>query len=399
MSTVLPPVRLIRDRPTWLIYLQLSAFATFVYGLSAALPLLRADQRATATVAGLHGTAMAVGTIAAGLLLPLLVRRLGRRATSWIGLAGMSAGMLTVFATDALPLTLLGYGVAGWFGSVMLYTSMAALSDHHGPAGAAAISEANAVAVVVGMAMTFGLSLVAQTTLGWRAALLATPIAAVLLALTLGRVWPAPRPAPAPIAPPAAGPEGGGRTGWRFHLAGAVLFCCVALEFSFTLWAAELLTARTGLGVATAATGLTAFMGGMAAGRFAGTYLALRLPAAPLFAGALGVTFAGWLLFWPSTTPVLSYAGLVVCGLGVSLHFPLALAALIAGAGGRADLAAAASPVWAGAAMAIGPLALGALADAFGTGSAFLLVPVLIALACAGVFVSARRAATSSRRA
>ncbi|MEU8400775.1 MFS transporter [Nonomuraea sp. NPDC048892] len=388
---VLPPIRLIRDRPTWLIYLQLGAFATYMYGLSAALPLLRADLRVPATVAGLHGTAMAVGTIVAGLLLPALTRRFGRRATTWIGLAGMNAGLLVIVPADALPLTMLGYGVSGGFSSIMLYTAMAALSDHHGPAGPAAISEANAVGVVVGMGMTFCLSVVAQSTFGWRAALLVTPVVSVLLALFMGRVWPPSPPVPQQPAEASAGTEAVGRPGWGFHLAGLVLFCCVAMEFTFNLWAADLFAGRTGISAATAATGLTAFVGGLAAGRFAGAQLALRLPPVPLFVGALAVAFAGWLLFWLSTHPALSYAGLVVCGLGASLHFPLALSGLIAGAGGRADLAAAASPIWAGAAIAVGPLALGALADGFGTWKAFLLVPVLIGLAVAGVLSSSRR--------
>ncbi len=414
MSMVLPPIRLIRDRPTWLIYLQLSAFATYMYGLSAALPLLRADLRVPATVAGLHGTAMAAGTIAAGLLLPALTRRFGRRTTTWIGLAGMNAGLLVIVPADALPLTMLGYGVSGGFSAIMLYTAMAALSDHHGPAGPAAISEANAVGVVVGMGMTFCLSVVAQTAFGWRAALLVTPVVSVLLALFMGRVWPPPPPgshqaagaagagvgaktgagpggSPERAASAGGGAEAVGRPGWGFHLAGLVLFCCVAMEFTFNLWAADLFAGRTGISAAAAATGLTAFVGGLAAGRFAGAQLALRLPPVPLFVGALAVAFAGWLLFWLSTHPALSYAGLVVCGLGASLHFPLALSGLIAGAGGRADLAAAASPIWAGAAIAAGPLALGALADGFGTWKAFLLVPVLIGLAVAGVLSSSRR--------
>ncbi|RSM94032.1 hypothetical protein DMB42_51745 [Nonomuraea sp. WAC 01424] len=390
MSTVSTPIRLVRDRPTWLIYLLLGTFATFLYGLSAALPLLRADQHTTATVAGLHGTAMAVGTIGAGLVLPLLTRLLGRRATSWLGLAGMNAGVLLVLTTSALPLTLLGYGVAGGFGSVMLYAAMAELSDHHGPAGPAALSEANAVGVLVGMVATFALSQVAQSALGWRAALRLTPAASVVLALTLGRTWPAPREAAATRAEAPLVPSAGGG-GWRFQLAGAVLFCCVALEFSFNLWAADLFALRTGVTAAVAATGLTAFVSGMAAGRFAGAQLALRLPAAPLFAGALGLTALGWLLFWTSTVPVLSYAGLALSGLGASLHFPLALSALIVASGDRADRAAAASPVWAGAAMAIGPLLLGTLADGYGTGTAFLLVPVVIGLAVAGLIMSSRR--------
>nr|BFE84076.1 hypothetical protein GCM10020093_066770 [Planobispora longispora] len=42
--TTITSVRLTRDRATWLIYLQLGVFATYLYGLSAALPLLRIDQ-------------------------------------------------------------------------------------------------------------------------------------------------------------------------------------------------------------------------------------------------------------------------------------------------------------------------------------------------------------------
>ncbi|SDL20373.1 Predicted arabinose efflux permease, MFS family [Nonomuraea maritima] len=386
MTSVLPRVRLVRDRPTWLVYLLLATFASFVYALSAAVPLLRADQGTSATVAGLHGTAMALGTVAAGLALPALTRRLGRRVTTWTGMAGMNVGVLMVLSTDALAVTLLGYAVSGGFGAFMLYTAMAALSDHHGPQGAAALSEANAVGVLAGMGVTFVLSMVAQSALGWRAALVVTPVASVVLALTMGRVWPAARPRAADVA---AAPAG--RPGWRFYMAGLVLFCCVALEFTFNLWAAELFSVRTGVSPAAAATGLTAFTGGLAAGRFAGAQLALRLPPAPLFTGALATACAGWLVFWLSTVPVLSFAGLALCGVGAALHFPLAMTGLIAGSGGRTDLAAAASPIWAGAAIAVGPLALGALSDGFGTVTAFLMVPVLIGLAVTGVLASARR--------
>ncbi|NRQ35140.1 MFS transporter [Nonomuraea sp. NN258] len=388
MSTVAARVRLVRDRPTWLIYLQLGVFATYLYGLSAALPLLRADQQTSATVAGLHGSAMAVGSIVAGLSLPLLTRRFGRRAASWVGVAGTNAGVLMIAATSALPLTLLGYFLGSTFGCLMLYAGMAALSDHHGPAGPAAISEANAVGVVVGMGVTFALSEVAQSALGWRAALLITPLVSVLLALTMGRVW-----APDTVATDggAAGERPVAPLGWRFHVAGFVLFCCVALEFCFNLWAAELFSVSTGLSPETAATALTAFVAGMALGRFGGAQLALRLPPVPLFAGALAVTAAGWLVFWASAQPVLSYAGLVLSGLGVALHFPLALAALIDHSGARTDRAAAASPIWGGAAMAAGPLLLGALADGFGTRTAFVLVPVLVCLAVGGLLTSSRR--------
>ncbi|MEV4181756.1 MFS transporter [Streptosporangium canum] len=384
--TTITPVRLIRDRATWLIYLQLGTFATYLYGLSAALPMLRVDQGVSQAVAGLHGTAMAIGGILTGLALPWLTRRIGRRAVTWLGLAGMNAGVLLVVAGTALPVTLLGYGVAGGMASITLYAGMAALNDHHGPAGAAAISEANAVGVTIGVAAPFVVSLAAQTALGWRAALLMTPVLTALLALTMGRVWMSGREDAGAVT----GPETGARFGWRFYTAGAVLFCCVALEFCFNLWAAKLLADQTGLPGAVAALGLTAFTLGLAAGRFAGARLALWIRPPVLLVGALALTATGWALFWLSRDPALSYAALALSGLGVSLHFPLALSRVLDASGGRPDQATATASIFAGVAVAVGPLLLGALADGFGTQRAFLMIPVLIGLAVTGILVSSR---------
>ncbi|MFC7718658.1 hypothetical protein [Nonomuraea recticatena] len=68
------------------------------------------------------------------------------------------------------------------------------------------------------------------------------------------------------------------------------------------------------------------------------------------------------------------------------------MAGVIAASGDRPDLAAAASPVWAGMAMGAGPFALGALADGFGTHTAFLIVPALVAVAVGGVLSARTRA-------
>ena len=53
-------MRLQRDRRTWLTYGQLGVYGWFLYGFGPALTLLRDEQGFTRTVAGLHGTALAL---------------------------------------------------------------------------------------------------------------------------------------------------------------------------------------------------------------------------------------------------------------------------------------------------------------------------------------------------
>ena len=92
------PVRIVRDRPTWLIYGQLSLWAYFVYGFTPVVPLLRAEQHTSRMVASLHGTAFAVGGVLCGLLMPMISRRLDRHTRIWSGMAGAAVAILGLAA-------------------------------------------------------------------------------------------------------------------------------------------------------------------------------------------------------------------------------------------------------------------------------------------------------------
>jgi len=56
-----------RDRTFWTIALQVTILNFYLGGFGPAQPLLRADQGTSLTIAGLHGTAMGVAAIFAGL--------------------------------------------------------------------------------------------------------------------------------------------------------------------------------------------------------------------------------------------------------------------------------------------------------------------------------------------
>ena len=77
------------------------------------------------------------------------------------------------------------------------------------------------------------------------------------------------------------------------------------------------------------------FLGRLLGGRFA-----LRVPPVRLLLVALGVSFAGFALFWTSTAGWLAVAGLFVAGLGNSVHYPLAISMALGAASGQEDRAA-----------------------------------------------------------
>ncbi|MFZ5851390.1 MAG: MFS transporter, partial [Actinomycetota bacterium] len=101
--------------------------------------------------------------------------------------------------------------------------------------------------------------------------------------------------------------------------------------------------------------------------------------------GALALCGLGFAVFWTAPWAWLAFLGLAVTGLGISLHFPLGISLAIAAADGATDLATARASYAAGLAVGVAPLALGALADRVGVHLAFLLVPVLLVIAAAGV--------------
>jgi predicted MFS family arabinose efflux permease len=365
-------VRLDRDRLTWLTYLQLGCYGYFLYGFGPSVSLLRDEQGVSRSVAGLHGTSLALGSLLSALLVAPLVLRLGRAPVMWGGMATMCAGLVTYTSSTALPVTLGGAFVGAFGGSFVVVSNAPVLSDRHGAAGPSAISEANAVAAGVGTLAPLVVGGAVALGLGWRPAmLLLLPV--VLALAVLGRGVRLPRP------PRAAGrAERGGRLPGRYWSSWAVVTAGIAVEFCLVLWTAEVLREQTGLAPGPAAAGVTALVGGMAAGRLAGGRLALRRPVDTLLYGAILTTATGFVAFWLTSSVWVALPGLVVCGLGVALFYPLGIARAIAASEGRPDQASARAGVGAALAAGAGPFVLGAAADAVGLHWALLVVPALL---------------------
>jgi predicted MFS family arabinose efflux permease len=382
--------RLDRDRLTWLVYLQLGTYGYFLYGFGPTVPLLRDEQDVSRALAGLHGSALAVGALLAALVFADVIRRYGRGVAMWGGLVLLCVGVVTYTATTALPVTLLGSFVASFGGSFVVTTTSASLSDRHGARGPSAISEANAVAAGLGMVAPLVVGVAVGVGAGWRAALLVVVPWVALLAL-VGRRARVPGPPESPAHDGASR-----RLPVGYWIGWGVLTCGIAVEFCMVLWTADVLRDRFDLGAGAASAGVTAVVGGMCVGRLVGGRLALRVDVGRLLQGAITVCGAGFAVFWLTTWAPLALAGLVVCGLGISLFYPLGIARAIEASEGRPDLASGRAGLAAALASGGGPFVLGALADGVGIHGAFLVVPVLLLLAAAGVHLGSRRRVASA---
>ncbi|MGH3716632.1 MAG: MFS transporter, partial [Micromonosporaceae bacterium] len=176
----------------------------------------------------------------------------------------------------------------------------------------------------------------------------------------------------------------------RYWLAWVCLFATGSAEVCLSLWASEQLHENAGLSRGTAAAGMSAVLVGMVVGRAVGGRLALWLGTVPAILGSLAVAAGGFGVFWIATTPWLAVTGLVICGLGISLHFPLGLALTIQATDGQPELAMSRNAYGMALGFGVVPFLLGAVADRIGISGAFLPIPVCLAVAATAVWLLQR---------
>lgn len=185
-----------RDRLTVVLYMHLCVYSFSMYGFSPSIPLLAHDRHLVATVASLHGTALAVGAIAAGWATARAATRWGRTPVQSCSLLLLGASISAYCASPWLWGTLLAAGVIGAAGNAIVNITAAALSDHHGRVAPAAISEANGIGAGVGMLAPLVLGIATLTAWGWRIGLLVNVPLAIVAWLMCKRTK-----LPAPIQP------------------------------------------------------------------------------------------------------------------------------------------------------------------------------------------------------
>ncbi len=390
-----PAPRLQRDRVTVALYSTFTTWGWFLYSFSPAIPLIAAEQGISRAQAGLHGTALAAGTAGSGFLTGYLNPRLGRRNVLRLGGGVLVAGLALLVSGRTLAMTLPATLVIGMGGSLMISAAQPALAVHHHEASSAALTEANGVGALVGLLAPLALGFAVGLGLGWRPAVGATAVlvlAMVVLVSRLPRVAaldprrlarpadPSAGPATTPVTPPR---RAGFSAAFWFFMAAVVM--AVAIENATTYWASDMLRTQTSISAGLASAAVTALVAGMSVARFTLGPLSLRVSPESLLIGSFALAGVGWLVFWLSSAPALALLGLVVAGLGYGAQYPIGVVLVLRASAGRPDAAQARSSFASGGALAVAPFLLGATADALGTHTAFLLIPVLLLLGALAV--------------
>jgi fucose permease len=260
----------------------------------------------------------------------------------------------------------------------------AILSDRHGERRSIALTEANVAASLSTTITPLVIGGLQSTGLGWRAIPVLILFFLALLAVTFfGQTIPD-RP-----AAQTRSAQNTGRLPVQFWLYWIVLFFVVAVEMSIVVWSTDFLDGVVGLSRTDAVLGYSAFPAAMLVGRIAGSRLTRRWSSLTLLLIALGVTLAGFPLFWLARLPALNILGLFITGLGIANHYPLTMSIAIGLAQDQANLASARVSMAVGTALLTAPLLLGWLADRLSLQLAFGMV-ILLMIAAFFIVINSR---------
>ncbi|CAB4698643.1 unannotated protein [freshwater metagenome] len=363
-----------RDRVFWLGSLQTSLVVFFVGGFGPAQPLLRIEQHTSLAIAGLHGTAMGIASIAAGFTGPVFVHRFGRPRTTWIGMSIFLVGLIAFVFAPAVQFTLIATLIAGFGTSTVINAMVTRFTEHFRENASNALSQGNAVGSIGYILGTFSVGTLAAFGISWRLALLVViPIAIFLYSQSRHEISDE-------HTPDESGPQRGALSG-KFWFAWFGFVACIAGEFATTFWAAALIRDRIGSSPAFSTITIMAVGTGMGLGRWYGPKVLKRFQLDSKLKFVIALQFFAFSVVWFSHTLLISLFALCVVGMGLSMQFPLSSLRLIGFSDNRPDLAIGRSSLAAGSAIAGSPFILGVLGDHFGISRAYLMVPVLVILA------------------
>lgn len=364
----------VRDTTTWLAYFACFYLFSIQAGLGPAMPYVRSERGLSYTVAGLHFTAVAVGALLMGLVASRIARKIGRRASFWSAIAGISGGGLLFIIAGAAPVSILGAFLIGLSGSLLVIVVQADLAERHPVHRSVALVEINLACSSGTIVAAFGVGLASRTPIGWPLAFIAPMLLCAVVALRWrAAVWSTGLPAEARHRGHAPLP----RIFWILCLIAAL---SAAGEWCISYWGAGFLNEAADASKGEAAAMLSLFFIGITGGRLAGRHLVQSIPPNRLLLGSFVLAIAVFPLFWLAPLLPVRLLGLVLLGVGISNVYPAVSSIAAQLLPRQLDIAFSHLQVTGNLMILTAPLLLGLLGDAFGIVKAMaMLLPIITA--------------------
>jgi fucose permease len=351
----------------------LAFYGYFLNILGPITPFLKEELKLSYTISSLHFTAFAVGILLIGLSGHILIQRIGRWHSLWIGAFGISTGALILLIGRSPAITIGASFCMGLVGSLILIIVPSVLSDHHREQRAVALSEANVISSLVSMAAPLMVGWFARLPGGWRLALGIAAFVPIFMRLGFSRANPLQSTSsqeyltsvkqPLPIL---------------YWVYWGALTLAVSVEFCMIFWGADYLENSLGMLKVNAAQAISLFLAAMIIGRLAGSRFVHQFSIHRVIVASVLVAGAGFLVFWMTGHAILGLVGLFVTGLGVASLYPLILSLAIGTASSNTVQASVRATLASGTAILALPLVLGRLADMIGIRQAYGVVAILL---------------------
>jgi MFS family permease len=378
--TVAPaaPLPTIGRRDAWVNFAYLGVWGYMLYGLGNATPYLKHDMGLTDFQAGLHGSVLAIGTLAVGLSLDTVARRFGSRWLLDIGVLALTTGVAMFVLAPALAVSLSGAVLLGVAGAMLGTQVNLNLTRSDSVTSRRLISQANAIAMATAFVAPVVMGLAVDWLGIWRIAMVIPVVAA--LALTALRTRP-PREERSNVRLPR------GHLPRAYWFVWLVIALSVGIEFSFVFWGSSIVSLKAGIAAGDATKLASLFVAGMFASRFLiGRGLGVRRNPRTVIATGLAVGMVGAGLIWVSHSPVLAAVGLFVGGAGTGGLYPIGLNLALEKGGAARYEAATRATLASGLAVMLAPSVLGLASDAVGVSNAW---PIIMLMAVAAMVVLA----------
>lgn len=370
-----------RDRGTWSAYLMLTFLTLQVSIIGPIMPFLRTEMGLSYTQGALHSSAFALGMMTAVFLCGPIERMVGRKSAMAIAALGLALGFTVIVLARSPIISIIGTGLMGLIGSMIVVFVPLVLMGIHGTQSDRAISESNLMSYFGALIAPIAVWLVAGN-LGWKSVCV---ISWLMLAVSTFLIKDAKIPPETNTSGRTTPPLGNAY--WAYWL---LLSISVGIEFCFGVWGASFLEKISGFARDNAILGSTCFSIGVLSGRFLGIFIIHKIGAWRLTFTSLCIAFVGFFIFWLSWFSILTLFGLALSGAGIANLFATSLTLALSTEKENSSKAAARSSISTGLAIILTPLLLGALADSIGLFIGYGIVPVLILMGLASLWLGRR---------